>query len=110
MISGQSPTRHSRYGDGAWPVESQEISPERSQAIIEGVARRVVNMRLSAPAVLFLEMHKPLTFLASQAMTFVSPVFAAFFGFERMNEVAAFLRNRENIEALVERIEELEGG
>jgi hypothetical protein len=93
-----------------WPGSGEEeLSPERKEAIIEAVARRVLQMRLSTPAVLFLEMHKPLTFLASQAVTFVSPVFAVFFGFERMKEMATFLRKRENIEALVERIEELGG-
>lgn len=92
-----------------WSVASEGLSRERREEIIEGVAKRVVEMRLSVPAILFLEMHKPLTFLASQAVTFVSPVFAAFFGFGRMNEVAAFLRERDNIEALVERIEELGG-
>lgn len=94
---------------GQWSVASEGLSPERKEAIIEALAKRVVEMGLSLPAVLFLEMHKPLTFLASQAMTFVSPVFAAFFGFQRMNEVAAFLQERENIEALVDRIEELGG-
>ena len=87
----------------------EELTPERRDAIIEAVAERVAKMRLAAPAILFLEMHKPLNFLASQAVTFVSPVFAAFFGAARMDEVAAFLRERENIEALVDRLEELEG-
>jgi len=92
-----------------WSAASDELPMERREAIIEAVAKRVVSMGLSVPAILFLEMHKPVSFLASQAVTFFSPVFAAFFGFARMNETAAFLRKRENIEALVEKIEELGG-
>jgi len=91
------------------PQVDEQLPQERKEAIIEAVAQRVVRMRLAVPAVLFLEMHKPLASLASQAAVFVSPVLAAFFGFERMNEVASFLRSSENIEALVKRIEELGG-
>ena len=45
-----------------------EITEEERDQVIEKWARKIVGKGLETPAILFLEMHKPLTFLASQGL------------------------------------------
>ena len=47
---------------------------EADQELIERVARRVVDLRMTVPAILLLEGARPLNFLASQTMLFFRPV------------------------------------
>lgn len=89
------------------PFGSAELTPERRDQIIDTFARAVVRRKLQAPAILFLEMHRPLTTLASACVTFSQPTLGAFFGFGRMAEWASLLNDRGNTERLVGRIEEL---
>jgi len=39
---------------------------QRRQELVERVARRIAEFRLTTPAILFLEMNKPLAFLGAQ--------------------------------------------
>ena len=89
------------------PFAVAELSVERRDQLIEAAARGVVRRRLDVPAILFLEMHRPLASLASTAVTFAQPTLGALFGFRRMAEWAALLDDRGNIERLIRRIEEL---
>ena len=92
------------------PFDTVELSPGRRDQILDAFARAVVRRKLQAPAILFLEMHQPLTGLASACVTFSQPTLGAFFGFGRMGEWASLLSDRGNIERLVSRIEELTNG
>lgn len=74
---------------------------------MDSIARKVVDRRLEMPAVLFLEMHKPLSFLASQAMLVAMPMFGPLLGAQEMADLSKILRNRENIDLLIERIENM---
>ncbi|MBI2200475.1 MAG: hypothetical protein HYU43_00850 [Armatimonadetes bacterium] len=71
------------------------------------MARVVIRRRLETPAIFFLEMHKPLTALASAALAFSQPTLGVFFGFRRLAEWAALLDDRENLDRLIVRIERL---
>ncbi|MFN7019283.1 MAG: hypothetical protein ACK4RG_08455, partial [Fimbriimonadales bacterium] len=68
---------------------------------------QIVHRGLSAPAVLFLELHKPFAFIGSQAGVVFAPFLAPFFGFERVDIYTQLLSERENWDRLIERIEEL---
>jgi len=83
------------------------LSPERRDQIIDDFARMAARRRLGTPATFFLQMHRPLTGLASTAITFSQPTLGAFFGFRRMAEWAALLNDRENVDRLIGRIEEV---
>lgn len=79
------------------------------QEIIEKVAAKIVERRLSVPAVLFLEVMKPLSFFGAQTLNFFGPIIESFMKKEnRYYDFTAFLENRENIEAVLKRVEELE--
>lgn len=63
---------------------------------------------MTAPAVLFLESAKPLSFLGNQALVFFQPIVQTVFNFRTYDEITELLEDRENVEVLLKKIEELE--
>jgi hypothetical protein len=88
-------------------IPDVELTPEERDRIVESWAQKVVGRGLETPAILFLEMHKPLSFIASQAVIVGSPLAAPFFGFENIHRFSKILEDRKNVELLIQRIEEL---
>ncbi len=84
-----------------------ELTAERRDEMIEKAARAVVKRRLESPAVALLEMHKPLAMIGSNLMMFLTPLAAPFITWKRCDELAFFLMDRDNVEKLAARIEEL---
>jgi hypothetical protein len=84
-----------------------DISDVRRDELIEKLAGKVVLHGMSTPAVLFLEMHKPFAFLASQTVILASGFLAPFVGIQNVQEYSKLIENRENIERLIARIETL---
>jgi hypothetical protein len=95
-------------GDDFKYVSPQEVPRERQEEIIKLLARGIVERRLSAPAIFFLETVKPLSFVGSQAMVFFQPIIQAVFPFRSYNEISVMMEDRKNIEALICEIERFE--
>ena len=86
------------------------------QEILARLAKWVVERRMTAPAIIFLETHRPLSFVGSQAMIAASP-FVSFFepflktlmgrGFEHASyqRFAEMMEDRDNLELLIIEIE-----
>ena len=89
-------------------VSPDEIPPERKKVLFETLAREIVERRLTAPAIFFLESVKPLNFLGSQAMIFFEPIIHSIFYFQAYSEFAILLQDRETVEKLIQEIERLE--
>lgn len=89
-------------------VSPEEIPEERRQEIIRVLAKAIVERRLTAPAVFFLESMKPLSFVGSQAMIFLQPVIQAIFPFRSYNEFSVMMEDRKNVEELICEMERLE--
>lgn len=85
----------------------EELTPEKRDALIEKIAVGVVGRGLETPAILFLEMNRPLSFFASQGLIVASPMIAPFVGFQNVQVATKVLEDRDNIERLVKRIEDL---
>ncbi len=85
-----------------------EVSEERKKFLINKIAQRVIDLRLTTLAIVFLESSKPLTFLGNQLMIFLEPFYRAFFTYQEYEEIAAMLEDRNNIELLICEIERLE--
>lgn len=85
-----------------------EVSEERKKFLINKIAQKVIDYRLSPVAIVFLESSKPLSFLGNQFMIFMQPFYRALFSFREYEEIAAMLEDRNNIEALICEIERLE--
>ena len=84
---------------------------EEQQAPVDWVCRQVARRRLTTAGLVTLELSRPLNFVASQAMIFVSPVIWAFarkLTYEQYQHFAAFLERRGSIDYLTRRIEQLE--
>ncbi|MCL6476484.1 MAG: hypothetical protein K6U75_15705 [Firmicutes bacterium] len=88
--------------------QEDELSDEERDAILERIAQGIVQRGMAAPAVLFLELNKPLSFVASQSLIVLTPFLAPFLGLENVHRYSRLLEKRENVELLIERIEQLE--
>ena len=88
------------------PLQAEVTAEERDQ-ILDRIARQVAGRRLEVPAVLALELHRPLTFLGSQALIVFTPLLAPAFGLENLQKVSTLLEDRGNLDRLIDRIEEL---
>ena len=87
------------------PYDSQS---ETAGALVERLARAVHDRRMTVPAILFLEAHKPLTSLFHTAAVMSLPMMLPLFG-AKARELPAFLQSRDNVERLIRRIEEMAG-
>jgi len=91
------------------PEGPTEPTPEQN-SVVEKVCVEIVRRHLSTPALLFLEMSRPLNFLGAQAMHFFAPFVSAITNSEGHRHFAAFLEHRGSIDYIVGRVEELEAG
>ena len=81
--------------------------PEHKE-VMDRFARKIIDWRLTAPAILFIESAKPLSFLGNQALIFFQPMVQSIFNFKTYDEVAEILEDRDNLEYLLSEIEKLE--
>jgi hypothetical protein len=84
----------------ALPVRSPE-----DEALLDKLAHLVVRHRMTVPAIFFLESMKPLSFVGSQAMHFFEPLVHAFLPLRDYERFALMMERRENLEALLVKIE-----
>ena len=82
-----------------------EITPERRDEVCEILATRIARYGMIVPAIFFLEMNRPISFLGSQAMHFISPMVGVFV--ETFEDYAFFFEDRDNLDMLINRLEEL---
>lgn len=86
-----------------------DLTPEEEEKLIENIAKLVVDKGLEAPAVMFLEATRPLSFIASQfAIVALGPL-QWLFELEGPKYTGLFMK-RENVGRIIERIEELSKG
>lgn len=84
-----------------------ELPDERRDALVEAVAREIRLRGLTAPAVHFLEASRPYRPLGAPAMLFFDPILGQLFG-GAMPSASELLRDDLGIEALIDRLEELD--
>jgi hypothetical protein len=85
----------------------EPLSEEETQKFLDDVATAVVKRRLETPAVLFLEMHKPLNYIASQGLIVAMPFLGPILGQDKIARFSRFLQTRDNVERLIQRIEDM---
>ncbi len=88
-------------------VTSFEPSDEERQ-LVDRICRELVRRRLATPALMFLEMSRPLNFLGSQLLHFLSPLLSGLTQSRGHRHLAAFLEHRGSVDYLCRRIEELD--
>jgi len=76
-----------------------------ADSTLEKMAQTVVDRRLETPVLFLLEMNRPFSFFAGQALLFAEPLAGAFFGFRRIRAWQQLFENRKNVDRLIELIE-----
>lgn len=84
----------------------EELSDQEEEELIEKAATEIKRRKLEVPAVLLFEMHKPLSYIGSQAAIVFSPFLVPFLGFDTVNNYSRLLSKRDSIERLLRRLEE----
>lgn len=86
---------------------NRPLDQKRLEALIEEIAQWVHHRQLHVPAIMLLEIHKPISFFVGQGLVFSATLLAPLFGAQKVQEFSRLLENRENIERLIQRIETL---
>lgn len=87
--------------------EQVQVTAE-DEEMIRKLAERLVRMRMSVPAIFFLESSKPLAFVGSQLLIFLEPFVQTLFNFAQYQRFAALMEDRDNWERLIRKLEDLE--
>ena len=74
-------------------------------ALLQRIADAVVQRRMAAPAVVFLESLGPMNFLGSQALHFFAPIIELAFSAHEVSQVGALLERRDTTVRLIALIE-----
>ncbi len=82
-----------------------ELTVEQRDALVAKAAAAIKKKRLEAPAILFLESHKPLASIAGHAMVALSPFLVPFVGVDMVDDVSRLLLKQENVELVIQALE-----
>ena len=98
---------------GMWTVPddvevSSKFSSEELDEFINTLAKLVVDKHMSAPAVMTLEMIKPLSLLGQSALMIFGPLIDMIFDPVKMEKFQAVIGDRKRIEQLMTAIEDFE--
>lgn len=77
---------------------------ETSDVLVERLARRLSEMKLATPAVAFLQVNMPLSFVGSQLLLLFQPALDVFVDRKMTGEWAEFLADRDRVEGLIDRL------
>lgn len=83
-----------------------ELTEEEEQKLINNIAKLVVDKGLEAPAIMFLEVTRPVSFIASQLAIVALGPLQWLFELEGPKYTGLFMK-KENVNRIIERIEEL---
>jgi hypothetical protein len=86
-------------------ILKEKLKPEERK-MLEDLAAWVVRRGMTVPAILFLESTKPLSFVGSQVVVFLSPALEILFDPVRIATFVSLMEDRKNVELLLREIEE----
>ena len=85
---------------------SADLTEEETETLVQKAADEISRRKLEAPAILFLEMHKPLAYIGANASLVFAPFAVPSLGFDFVNNYSRLFSKRENVERLIQKIEE----
>ena len=80
---------------------ANELTEEETQALLEKCSNEIRRRQLEAPAIVFLEMHKPLSNVFAHIGMASAPFLVPLFGFDFVNDYSNLLQKRDNVERLI---------
>ena len=84
----------------------EDLTEVRRDELLDKAAYEIKKRKLELPALLMLELHKPLANASSQAAIVFSPFIVPFLGFEFMNDYSRLFSKQDNVERLLQRLEQ----
>lgn len=78
-----------------------ELTEEQTQELLDKCANEIRRRQLEAPAIVFLEMHKPLSNVFAHAGMASAPFLVPLFGFDFVNDYSNLLQKKDNVERLI---------
>jgi hypothetical protein len=84
----------------------KELTEEETEALLDKAAYEIRRRKLNGPAVLALELNKPLSNVGAHAALAFAPFLVPMFGFNFVNDYSRLLSKRDNIERLLQKLEE----
>lgn len=91
----------------AFSLNEDELPVAERETVIQSLAEFVVKRGLSVPAILALDMHRPLAHTMGAGVVVMTPILGPLFGLARMEQAKSLLTSRDGVECLIQRIEEL---
>jgi hypothetical protein len=85
------------------------LVPDEAQAqLVDRICREIVRRRLTTPAMMALEMGRPLNFLSAQVLTFFQPFLTVVGDASAYERFTSFLEQRGALDYIAARIEAIE--
>ncbi len=78
---------------------------QRREQLVEDFARRIVQAGATAPALLFLTIHQPLSFMGAQFLWFAQPFLNLGLNQADVRNLAQLLEDRVGVQMLLDRLE-----
>lgn len=89
--------------------DKREPLPAEEFRVLDKMAQKIVEWRMSAPAIMTIEGFRPMNYIGSQMMVFSAPIFEPllemFFKFEDYDLLRQAMERRENVENVLLMIE-----
>jgi len=95
------------FGGKRGPDLIDGVTPERRDEILDYLAGKIHDYGMTTPAIIVLESHRPISYIASQFVHFIAPFGDVLVGSPYASELGYVMEDRENITRLVERLEAL---
>ena len=84
----------------------KDLTEDETEALIERAAFEVRRRGMVVPAIIALEMHKPLAYISANASVAMAPFLVPILGFDFVNNYSRLISKRENVERLLKKLEE----
>ena len=88
--------------------ESRPVLSAEDGELLDRIAAATARWGMTVPAVFLLESSKPLSFVGSQFLHFLSPIAHSVLDARQLDRLAVMLERRETVEELILRIERAE--
>lgn len=84
---------------------TEELTEQETSDLLESLSGLILKKKLEVPAIMFLEMNKPIARIAGNAMIVFSPFLAPIVGTQNVHNYSRLLMNPANVESLIQRLE-----
>ena len=84
----------------------EELTPDEENALLDNLEHQIRKRKLEVPAIMFLEMNKPLANVAGHFALATSTFLVPIIGYKNVNDYSRLLSKRDNVERLIVRLEQ----